>query len=73
MLDEEIWQIEVRTPSVSWSTVDIDFERALGESVKRGDIVVAMERRLHTGLISIYHISRLLPTRLFIFSIHCRR
>ena len=43
MLDEEIWQIEVRTPSVSWSTIDIDFERALGESEKRGDIVVVIE------------------------------
>lgn len=28
---------------MSWSTTDIDFERALGESVKRGDIVVVIE------------------------------
>lgn len=30
------------TPSVSFSVVDIDFERALGEVVKRGDMVVVV-------------------------------
>jgi len=37
---EEIRKAKGRTPFVSRSAADIDFERALGESVKRGDIVI---------------------------------
>jgi len=37
---EEIRKASRRTPYVSRSAADIDFERALGESVKRGDIVI---------------------------------
>jgi hypothetical protein len=56
-----------RTPSVSRSAADMDLERALGESAKRGDMVVEVKRSMPNPYLSRFSALAESP---FLFSLH---